>query len=1137
MINRWIYSQLKRLGLTVDDLAERMGVSPGIVRDWVSGKHAPTWEELARLTDWLGDPFHPPGILMVVDHEPPMPGTFVKVRRSSRGVGKLHRLAGGLASVLYFQGPGVNDKVVVPSADVQRVRISPQTRCYIKSDEHNIWLVGRIGNYDHATGHYEVHWPSRHSEYIAESDLFVRSADPQVPASELLVARAHETAFFHTYRFPLIAASTSHRALTHGLAGMVSARIQLYQHQVEVVRRVTSDPVQRYLLADEVGLGKTIEACAIARQHLLDNPEGHVLILTPEGLVHQWQEEWDQRFAIYPYDPRIEILRHEYVAKRSKDPTLLIVDEAHHIAAGAWYRGESHDLFVSVKRLAHQAAGVLLLSATPAATHADEFLAMLHMLDPDLYRLEDRDAFSERVALQPRIGEILLGLGENTPSFLLKSQVRKLQDLLRDDEEVHEKAQTVLDLFQQDASPEEYLPALRALKTHVSEGYRLYHRLLRSRRTQVQATTFGRSRERLKEEWGIDEREREVLDLLEQWRLAALGAGAAVDPYARLYRLFLELAWSDLSLLGASINARLHGGSVPGDLETHDKKLLQLPLFDDEATWLEAIIRAVSEPVAPGDMDRPALLVEACRQALDHGEKVVVFASYPSVAKKLAEKLTKTFSEACVFRRLASMHHERQHREVQWFREKRDGAILLVDRSSEEGVNLQMADRIILFDVPFAPNRLEQRLGRVDRLGRTKPLHISVFLGPESETPTPYEAWISVLRDGLGFFDGSIASLQFLVDDLVSEVVATLYQGGPIALEGKVDEVKQRVEEHYRQILRQDALNSLETRTDEADRFFDVILESEKKVDQLERSLHDWLTTVLRFRVKCQEKGAIYLPTEHTLIPTDIVLNRYLPLVNRPITFAREAALNASKVELVRLGHPLLDHTLDYLRWDDRGRAYAFHRHAPELQVLNCPPWWGFRMDWMIEADIAPVLSVLDEQGIKGASVKASVRRKADALLRPRVVTVFVSTDGDVVEDPVLLRLLEAPFRRKRDGGRDINLTKERAALIEEYVAAHRWPDTVREATRRAEEFLAGSDETRHILSEAVDRLERARIKSLETLRLRVQRGLLPAEHLEHEEAFWEAMSRGIQKPTYWLDAAGFIVLDTEELEKLKTDD
>ena len=84
--------------------------------------------------------------------------------------------------------------------------------------------------------------------------------------------------------------------------GVISSVIDLYNHQIEVVRRVLEDPKQRYLLADEVGLGKTIEAGIIIRQYLLDHPEGHVVVITPPLLRRQWMSELRQKFLIDDFD-------------------------------------------------------------------------------------------------------------------------------------------------------------------------------------------------------------------------------------------------------------------------------------------------------------------------------------------------------------------------------------------------------------------------------------------------------------------------------------------------------------------------------------------------------------------------------------------------------------------------------------------------------------------------------------------------------------------------------------------------------------------------------------------------------------------------------------------------------------------
>ena len=88
----------------------------------------------------------------------------------------------------------------------------------------------------------------------------------------------------------------SQRAASMGMSAMPSSAVELEAHQIEVVRRILQDPVQRYLLADEVGLGKTIEAGVLIRQVILDAAEDAlVLVIVPGPLVPQWRSELETK--------------------------------------------------------------------------------------------------------------------------------------------------------------------------------------------------------------------------------------------------------------------------------------------------------------------------------------------------------------------------------------------------------------------------------------------------------------------------------------------------------------------------------------------------------------------------------------------------------------------------------------------------------------------------------------------------------------------------------------------------------------------------------------------------------------------------------------------------------------------------
>jgi ATP-dependent helicase HepA len=132
------------------------------------------------------------------------------------------------------------------------------------------------------------------------------------------------------------------------MTGFLSAPISLERHQVEVVRRVLQDPVQRYLLADEVGLGKTIEAGVIIRQFVLDHLKTHrVLVIVPETLVGQWESELSDRCQLGErFGHKLMVVALEKLAETPREKLIagmVVVDEAHQAVRG-WEQPEDSKL-------------------------------------------------------------------------------------------------------------------------------------------------------------------------------------------------------------------------------------------------------------------------------------------------------------------------------------------------------------------------------------------------------------------------------------------------------------------------------------------------------------------------------------------------------------------------------------------------------------------------------------------------------------------------------------------------------------------------------------------------------------------------------------------------------------------------
>jgi ATP-dependent helicase HepA len=252
-----------------------------------------------------------------------------------------------------------------------------------------------------------------------------------------LAARVTDTPRFFDGRAQIVGGLAVQRAGFGGLSGLASAGIELLEHQVDIVRRVLADPVQRYLLADEVGLGKTIEAGVLIRQHIIDEPDkALVLVVTPPHLIGQWRAELETKFFLPPSSPAVAVVSEESLSELDETDawTMLVVDEAQRPALNAFSPDPSQRRVYEVLRsLAARVPRVLLLSGTPVLKQEDGFLAMLHLLDPDGYPLDDRQAFRERVQSRQTIAEALLDLTDDASEYFAADALTRLEPFFERD--------------------------------------------------------------------------------------------------------------------------------------------------------------------------------------------------------------------------------------------------------------------------------------------------------------------------------------------------------------------------------------------------------------------------------------------------------------------------------------------------------------------------------------------------------------------------------------------------------------------------------------------------------------------------------------------------------------------------------
>lgn len=222
------------------------------------------------------------------------------------------------------------------------------------------------------------------------------------------------------------------RAMSSPVRGLLGPRVELIPHQVYVVTEVASRALPRVLLADEVGLGKTIEAGWIAHQLLVTGRISRVLVLAPSAMVNQWFVEMRRRFNLTFRVPEseetgelftahqqlilsVESLKHEEVreALESAKWDLVIVDEAHRIT---WAPENPSPEYQCLQNISQVSRGLLLLTATPEQLGIEGHFGRLHLLDPQRFAsyeayLKEHDRYAAVVKKAERLeGEELRDL-------------------------------------------------------------------------------------------------------------------------------------------------------------------------------------------------------------------------------------------------------------------------------------------------------------------------------------------------------------------------------------------------------------------------------------------------------------------------------------------------------------------------------------------------------------------------------------------------------------------------------------------------------------------------------------------------------------------------------------------------------
>ena len=870
-----------------------------------------------------------------------------------------------------------------------------------------------------------------------------------------------------------------------------------------------TDPVQRYLLADEVGLGKTIEAGLVIRQHLIDDPSKSVLVVVPAQLREQWRQELGGKLRLDQFEGAVEVVAHADLARVRRVPDVLVVDEAHHLVG--IMGGDLADAAARLRELAPDCSVLLLLSATPALGDEVRFLSLLNLLDPAAHPIGDVDGFRRKLEQRREIGRLLLSLNPESPRLVLRQRCTEIQSLFPGDAVANALAGQLVQATKE--TPEELPTLCGELKTHIADCYRIHQRLIRSRRADAQGWEFaarGPSGEDRALSHVVVEAENSpwieaLAPAVEDWRFAAhdatIGDEARLNVAARRYADLLNAVASGPRTLAAWLAIG------------HD------PLFQDEPELLASLATIVSKDWE--GTASPDVACESARRLLRSlaseraSPKVVAFASSPESAAEYCRCLRSVLPDADLML-LCSGDAEGSAAAVRNFIAARRAAVLICDASGEEGLNLACADALVHLDLPFSAARIEQRIGRLDRFGRRNGVVRHRIMLPVDNEVSPWAGWFEFLARGLGIFNRSVSDVQFLVEEFERRAFLALLEGGPESVGRLCDEIQGAIREERRSQDEQYALDRIALAEQPVEDFLIALEEAEEDEAKLEARVDDWLLGALLMRKQSGHDPFSLSATRETLVPrvpwlVGFGLDRW-----NALTWRRRVASAHPNAALLRPGNPLVDVIERFTRWDDRGTAFMTWRTVPGWEG---EAWLGFRLCFVVE----PAVAV--EDLLAPTVVELALQRRAQCYFAPRGHTLYLDAGGAQVTDPELLVALERPYRKVRvDGGPapDVNLSSN-PQLLSDVIE----PSAVGQVARSVRDLARAGLLAQPDLSTAVKVGLRQLEADIQRRRSRLQRDRSGnAEVLATELVVLERLVPAIASPRARLDAMGLFVVD-----------
>ena len=858
-------------------------------------------------------------------------------------------------------------------------KFQPSDHVQSTADASQIGTIVRVGPEHAGMQYYVVDYGGGQRVRVPEVNLR-HYTDSQDPLGNLLAGQLGGYQGFQ--RLMTQRRLLREHPLRNNIYAFNASKTRFFPYQFKPLLKLLDSTRHRLLIADEVGLGKTIEAGLIltelmARQHLQ-----RVLVICPSNLTNKWRLELRNRFGedfeivksarfldfLEDYEDRpeharikgiisLESIRRNAVLDRldalAPDFDLVIIDEAHHMRNFSTKQRQAGVL------LGQGAGTMLMLTATPIHLGNENLFSLLNILDeedfPDMYTVDKRFQNNEPIVLAQ------ICAGQVPPN------VEKALELLEDIRYAPEITENPLyseviasleDLKSGDRAESEKMRILLEIQRDLAELNLIGHIFTRTRKREVQEHVAERQASLLRlefteAEWQFyfvvtayvreESKRRTDSPVIRQWILNTpqRRVASSIPAMVRHYRNHLGLDREDLS-------EDLDTSSLEG-VSTHDGEL-------------EVARQRLQQIVASWPVDGPdskyEKFIEILRElkSREGNIKIVVFAFFKATLNYLLERLRK--DGICAVLISGDVDAEERPGIIERFRTDPGVEVLLSSRVGSEGLDFQVSNTLFNYDLPWNPMEVEQRIGRLDRIGQESNI---IRIYNFSIKDTIEQRILERLYERLDIFRRSIGELEAILGDKLQDLERDL-----LVQDLSPEEAERRIDETARVI--EQRRTDLERLENETAQFLGVDQYFEEEVQKI-RDCRRYITgeQLRRFYVdfikhKCPRtkleydpdinKGKIY-PDEklrnfitHQQASGDII--EYLSRSGSgiPITFDSQKAFNHPNLDFINILHPL---TQAISRYYGQNPDQLSNAHHVVLNTQSLQPGFYFYIVFLVQ--------------------------------------------------------------------------------------------------------------------------------------------------------------------------------------------